>query len=110
MRRALATWKDSPDKDTSRRFSNTAEPLRQELLRHLNPVPQVTGQLVAMRADLLSMAQKDSALAALNYDLPRLVSSWFNRGFLVLRPISWDDLRRRLEPPDQRCFAFFIRL
>ena len=54
---------------------------------------------------------------------------WFNRGFLVLRRIDWqtpaailekiiayeavheiqgwDDLRRRLDPTDRRCFAFF---
>ena len=58
-----------------------------------------------------------------------LLSSWFNRGFLVLRRIDWqtpaailekiiayeavheiqgwDDLRRRLDPEDRRCFAFF---
>jgi malonyl-CoA decarboxylase len=64
-----------------------------------------------------------------NIDFKHLFASWFNRGFLVLRPISWsspanilekiityesvheienwDDLRRRLEPEDRRCFAFF---
>ena len=58
-----------------------------------------------------------------------LFTSWFNRGFLVLARISWsspasilekiiayeavheirgwDDLRRRLDPHDRRCFAFF---
>ena len=58
-----------------------------------------------------------------------LFSSWFNRGFLVLRRIDWstpaimlekiiryeavhqikdwDDLRRRIDPPDRRCYAFF---
>ena len=129
VRRALAAWEVSPDKDTYRRFTNAAEPPRQELIRRLNRVPQATGQLVAMRADLLSIAQNDPALAALDYDFQHLFSSWFNRGFLVLRPISWespahildriiayeavhaidswDDLRRRLEPPDRRCFAFF---
>jgi malonyl-CoA decarboxylase len=66
---------------------------------------------------------------ALDIDFRHLFASWFNRGFLVLRPISWespahilekiiayeavhaidswDDLRRRLEPEDRRCFAFF---
>ncbi|MCK5502723.1 MAG: malonyl-CoA decarboxylase family protein, partial [Tritonibacter mobilis] len=68
-------------------------------------------------------------LEALDMDFRHLFLSWFNRGFLVLRPInwespahilekiiayeavhaidSWDDLRRRLEPSDRRCFAFF---
>jgi len=58
-----------------------------------------------------------------------LLSSWFNRGFLVLRKIDWstpanileqiiryeavheirdwDDLRRRIDPVDRRCNAFF---
>jgi malonyl-CoA decarboxylase len=62
-------------------------------------------------------------------DFVHLFSSWFNRGFLVLRRIdwstpamvlekiiryeavhrikSWDDLRRRIDPADRRCYAFF---
>jgi malonyl-CoA decarboxylase len=58
-----------------------------------------------------------------------LLGSWFNRGFLVLQRIDWsspanvlekiiryeavheirdwNDLRRRIDPPDRRCYAFF---
>ena len=68
-------------------------------------------------------------LKAVDADFVHLFSSWFNRGFLVLRRIdwstpamilekiiryeavhrirSWDDLRRRIDPPDRRCYAFF---
>ena len=68
-------------------------------------------------------------LAALDRDVVHLLSSWFNRGFLVLRRIDWqtpanileqiiryeavheirdwDDLRRRIDPVDRRCYAFF---
>jgi malonyl-CoA decarboxylase len=68
-------------------------------------------------------------MAAVDADLRRLFYAWFNRGFLVLRRIDWhtpaailekiiryeavheiqgwDDLRRRLDPTDRRCFAFF---
>jgi len=68
-------------------------------------------------------------LRAVDDDFVHLFSSWFNRGFLVLRRIDWstpaivlekiiryeavheirdwDDLRSRLEPSDRRCFAFF---
>ncbi len=82
-----------------------------------------------MRRDLLEVPLDDPALAAVDTDLRRLLYSWFNRGFLVLRRIdwntpaailekiiryeavhaikSWDDLRRRLDPADRRCFAFF---
>jgi malonyl-CoA decarboxylase len=82
-----------------------------------------------MRADLLRLMREDPALGVVDLDLKHLFASWFNRGFLVLRPInwsspadvlekiiayeavhaidSWDDLRRRLAPQDRRCFAFF---
>jgi len=77
----------------------------------------------------LRLGRGTPELEALDLDFRHLFASWFNRGFLVLRPInwespahilekitqyeavhaihSWDDLRRRLEPQDRRCFAFF---
>src|SRR2546430_954367 len=83
----------------------------------------------AMREDLLdAMARRDD-LAPVDADFVHLFSSWFNRGFLVLRRIDWstpaivlekiiryeavhrirgwEDLRRRIDPPDRRCYAFF---
>lgn len=129
VRDALQAHQEAPSRKTYQRFAEAAEPKRQELIRRLNRVPQATGKLVAMRAHLLKHTRTDPALAALDYDFQHLFSSWFNRGFLVLRPInwespahilekiiayeavhaidSWDDLRRRLEPEDRRCFAFF---
>lgn len=111
------------------RLMRAAEPARQELARRLNQVPGATGRIVAMRRDLLRFVKQDPALAKIDADLRHLLSSWFNRGFLVLRPInwespahvlekiiayeavhaidSWDDLRRRLQPADRRCFGFF---
>ena len=71
----------------------------------------------------------NSDLDALDRDIVHLLSSWFNRGFLVLRKIDWstpanileqiiryeavheirdwNDLRRRIDPADRRCYAFF---
>ena len=68
-------------------------------------------------------------LGVIDSDFVHLFASWFNRGFLVLRRIDWstpaivlskiiryeavheiqdwDDLRRRIDPPDRRCYAFF---
>ena len=88
-----------------------------------------TGELVPMRADLLGAMKGHKDLAALDRDVVHLLSSWFNRGFLVLRRIDWstpanileqiiryeavheirdwDDLRRRIDPVDRRCYAFF---
>jgi len=129
LRQALDAYEKHPTKASYRAFSEAAEPRRHEFLRRLNGVPGATGQLVHMRAELLRLAGQDSRMAPLDLDFRHLFASWFNRGFLVLRPInwespahilekiiayeavhaisSWDDLRRRLEPADRRCFAFF---
>jgi len=119
----------APDRETLGALLTAAEPRRQELLRRLNQVPGATAQLVAMRLDLLGMLKEHPSYARTDLDFVHLLSSWFNRGFLVLRRINWgapanilekviayeavhaigdwDDLRRRLQPADRRCFAFF---
>ncbi|SFO32863.1 malonyl-CoA decarboxylase [Roseovarius lutimaris] len=129
VRDALDAFEANPDRHTYRAFLAAAEPPRQELARRLNQVPGATAQLVAMRRDLLRLARDKPALSVVDLDLRHLFSSWFNRGFLVLRPInwtspadilekiiayeavhaidSWDDLRLRLQPADRRCFGFF---
>lgn len=129
VRHALDAYEAAPSQVTYRDFAAAAEPPRQELIRRLNRVPGATGSLVHMRADLLRLGKGEPGLEALDLDFRHLFASWFNRGFLVLRPISWespahvlekiiayeavhaidswDDLRRRLEPADRRCFAFF---
>lgn len=129
VRIALDAYERDPTETSYRAFAIAAEPTRQELIRRLNRVPGATGELVKMRADLLRLGGSEPDLRALDLDFRHLFVSWFNRGFLVLRPISWespahilekiiayeavhaidtwDDLRRRLEPPDRRCFAFF---
>ncbi len=126
---ALDTYAKGQTRSSYRALMQAAEPPRQELIRRLNQVPDATRALVVMRADLLRLGRGDAALDALDLDFQHLFASWFNRGFLVLRPISWqspahilekiiayeavhainswDDLRRRLEPDDRRCFAFF---
>src|SRR5882757_7473452 len=93
------------------------------------PTGDGTGELVALRADLLDVKDRHNDLAALDRDVVHLLSSWFNRGFLVLRKIDWstpaivlekiiryeavheirdwDDLRRRIDPVDRRCYGFF---
>ncbi|NNF24855.1 MAG: malonyl-CoA decarboxylase [Rhodobacteraceae bacterium] len=129
VRAALDAYEAAQTKSTYRAYMQASEPPRQELIRRLNQVPGATAALVRMRADLLALGKGDDALRALDLDFRHLFASWFNRGFLVLRPISWesparilekiiayeavhridswDDLRRRVEPHDRRCFAFF---
>ena len=102
---------------------------RQEFFRRLNLAPGATAEIVAMRRDLLRLPKDEPAVALVDNDLRHLLYSWFNRGFLVLRRIDWqtsasilekiiqyeavheikgwEDLRRRLDSADRRCFAFF---
>ncbi|GGX63971.1 malonyl-CoA decarboxylase [Tateyamaria omphalii] len=126
---SLKIYKETPSKSSYSEFVRASEPKRQELLRRLNQVPGGTQHLVSMRKDLLRMMRDVPTLEPLDVDFQHLFTSWFNRGFLVLRPIdwsspaeilekiiayeavhaidSWDDLRRRLQPSDRRCFGFF---
>jgi malonyl-CoA decarboxylase len=130
---AIETWRAQPSDDDASDLHFASEPRRQELIRRLNRAPGGTSALVEMRADLLQVMKdnKDSNkdLAALDRDIVHLLSSWFNRGFLVLRRIDWsspanilekiiryeavheirdwNDLRRRIDPVDRRCYAFF---
>jgi malonyl-CoA decarboxylase len=127
---AIETWRAQPSDDDASDLHFASEPRRQELIRRLNRAPGGTSDLVSMRADLLGVITRDKKhLAALDRDIVHLLSSWFNRGFLVLRRIDWsspanilekiiryeavheirdwDDLRRRIDPVDRRCYAFF---
>ena len=129
LRAALDRYAGGQTRGSYRALMAAAEPPRQELIRRLNRVPGATPILVGMRADLLRLGRGDDALMALDLDFLHLFTSWFNRGFLVLRPISWEspahilekiiayeavhaidswsDLRGRVEPADRRCFAYF---
>jgi malonyl-CoA decarboxylase len=126
---AIEAWRAQPNDDDASDLHFASEPRRQELIRRLNRAPGGTGELVAMRADLLSAMKGHKDLAALDRDVVHLLASWFNRGFLVLRRIDWsspanilekiiryeavheirdwNDLRRRIDPADRRCYAFF---
>ncbi|MGB8119044.1 MAG: malonyl-CoA decarboxylase, partial [Pseudolabrys sp.] len=130
LEQAISSWRANPSDLTAAEVHAASEPRRQELFRRLNLAPGGTVALVRMREqlmDFLGHRQKD--LAAVDADFVHLFSSWFNRGFLVLRHIDWstpaivlekiiryeavheirgwDDLRRRIDPPDRRCYAFF---
>ena len=126
---AVKAWQAEPTPEAAQRLQAAAESLRQELLRRINLAPGGTAALVSMRAVLLGLMKGNPALAAVDADFVHLLTSWFNRGFLLLRPIDWsspagilekiihyeavheikdwDDLGRRLKPQDRRCFAFF---
>jgi malonyl-CoA decarboxylase len=126
---AVATWRAEPTQEAAQALNEASEPRRQELIRRLALAPEGMGTLVRMREHLLKIVADDKALKVVDDDFTHLFVSWFNRGFLVLRPIDWttpanvlekiiryeavheihdwDELRRRVEPDDRRCFAFF---
>ena len=126
---AIKAYQDVPSAKNYEAMTAAVEPARLQLIRRLNQTHDATAKLVAMREDLIRFLPEHSDLGKLNVDFKHLFASWFNRGFLVLRPINWsspahilekiityesvheienwDDLRRRLQPDDRRCFAFF---
>jgi malonyl-CoA decarboxylase len=127
--RAIEAYRAEPSAKTIMNLHKAAEPRRQEVVRRLNLAPHGTEALVRIREELAQHLKSHPDLEALDADFAHLFSSWFNRGFLVLRRIDWttpanilekiiryeavhtirdwNDLRRRLEPSDRRCFAFF---
>jgi malonyl-CoA decarboxylase len=126
---AIAAWRQSPSAETAAELHHHTEPQRLELFRRLNLAPSGTAALVRMREQLLDAMDHRDDLAVVDNDFVHLFSSWFNRGFLVLRRIDWstpasilekiiryeavheirdwEDLRRRVDLPDRRCYAFF---
>ncbi|MBV8563989.1 MAG: malonyl-CoA decarboxylase family protein [Methylobacteriaceae bacterium] len=126
---AAKAFTENPGLATAGDLHAVSEPRRQELIRRLNLAPGGTLALVRMREDLLAGGKGSPAVDALDRDFVHLFSSWFNRGFLVLRRIDWstpanilekiihyeavhtiadwNELRARLDPPDRRLYAFF---
>lgn len=97
------------------------------LLTQFNSIPGGVKFLVDMRADLLTMIDREPVFRRLDDDLCEIFRSWFDIGFLELREITWDapaaflerlaqyeavhevrnwlDLKYRLGG-NRRCFAF----
>jgi malonyl-CoA decarboxylase len=129
VRAAASSFLESGDGAALSRLASSAEAPRREFFRRLNLAPGGTAAMVTMRAELLPLVADDPGLRPVDEDLAHMLNSWFNRGFLVLRRIDWstpanilekiiqyeavheihdwDDLKRRLDPVDRRCFAFF---
>jgi malonyl-CoA decarboxylase len=129
MRDAIAKFGSDGDEAAASEVHFASEPRRHELFRRINRAPGGTAALVAMRADLLQLVKQNPLLAIVDRDFLHLFGSWFNRGFLVLRRIDWsspaallekiiryeavheigdwEELRRRIDPVDRRCYAFF---
>lgn len=126
---AYTAYAKDRDNYTLQTLFDACEPRRQELFRRLNLARDGTYELVKMREDLLGLLREQPELGPIDDDFAHLFGSWFNRGFLMLKRIDWNtpasvlekiiryeavheiqdwnDLRRRLDARDRRCFAFF---
>src|SRR3982075_1199072 len=129
LERAVEAWRKAPSDAAAAELHSAAEPRRQELLRRLNLAPGGTKALGTMREKVMAALDHRDDLAAVDGDFVHLFTSWFNRGFLVLRRIDWstpaillekiiqheaghairdwNDLRARIDAPDRHCYAFF---
>jgi malonyl-CoA decarboxylase len=121
-------YRRDPSPKNLRRLQRAVEPPRQELFRRINMAPGGTRMLVDMRGEVLRQLSQHPEWELITADLLHLLTSWFNRGFLVRQRIDWNtsaavlekliqyeavhqiqgwrDLRRRLQA-DRRCYAFF---
>ena len=126
---AILRWTEKRDDAAALALHEACESPSQKLIRLLNLAPQGTQRLIAMRSDLLTAPEQTSGLKALDKEFEDAFGAWFNAGFLKLRRIGWDspaalleriiryeavhsidgwdDLRRRVEPVDRRCYGFF---
>ncbi len=130
LSKAAAAYIENPrEVGAAQKLHVASEPRRQELFRRLNRAPGGTAALVSMRADLVDRLKAHKDFEIVDRDFAHLLSSWFNRGFLVLRRVDWsmpastlekiiryeavhaingwEDLRRRIDPSDRRLYAFF---
>src|SRR5271166_38290 len=126
---AATAWLSSPSEAAAANLHRASEPRRLEFIRRLNLAPNGTAALVRMREQLIDAMDHRSDLEVIDDDFLHLFSSWFNRGFLVLRRIDWstparilekiiryeavheihdwNELRARIDSPGRRCYAFF---
>ncbi len=126
---AIADWQAGSNADNARRLNAATEAPSDRLVRMLNLAPHGTRRLLAMREDLIDMGERSPGTGTFARALDDAFANWFNVGFLELRPIHWDsparlleriigyeavhqidgweDLRRRVEPRDRRCYGYF---
>jgi malonyl-CoA decarboxylase len=126
---AVAAWNKDRDDKAAAQLNEASESPCARLIRVLNLAPGGTRRLIAMRNDLLNAPEMSPGLRDLDREFQDAFTEWFNSGFLELRHIDWnspaalleriiryeavhsiagwDDLRRRVEPADRRCYGFF---
>lgn len=118
---------------STQRLRDVLKPAYETLFNRINQLPDGVHFLIKLRADLLSLLEKDgnnANLRSLNISLKTKLQDWFGIGFLELErltwsspakildkimryeavhPIeSWEDLKQRVGP-GRLCYSFFHR-
>lgn len=126
---AAQAYLESPSDSNLALLSEISEPMRRRLILRLNQADNATLLLIKMREDLLEFIKDDPSLIDVDTDFKKLFTSWFNGGFLNLKRLDWsssasilekiiryeavhnmsgwNDLRKRLDPPDRHIYGFF---
>ena len=129
LNNTLLKYEKKNEFDHYKEIKNITETKRLEIFRRLNSTQHGTIKLVKLREKLLNLLVRNEKFRKIDFDLSNLFKDWFNRGFLILKPIdwetpanilekiiqyeavhqirSWEELRSRLEPDDRKCFAYF---
>ena len=129
-RRGRRPGASAPSDAAAAELHRASEPRRQELFRRLNLAPGGTAALVRMREQLIdahgssrrsrrrrrrlsSTCSRPGSTAAswccgrIDWSTPANLLEKIIRYEAVHAIRDWDDLRRRIDPPDRRCYAFF---
>lgn len=127
--KAVEAYRKWPGGRTIAALRAATDSPRQVFIRRLNLAENGTLDLIRMREDALKHQKQIANFEVLDADFSHVITPWFNIGFLDLRLMEWsspadvlhkviayeavheitgwDDLRRRVEPEDRRCYAFF---
>ena len=128
LKAAYTNYETNPSAQHYVELAQALKPARIDVLKRFNALPDGFKFLVELRADLLTFLNETPDLNALEYDLRRLLESWFDVGLLTFEAITWDspaslleqlvlyeavhkigswqDLKNRLQA-DRRVYAFF---
>ena len=127
--KSVSSYADNNSNQNYTSMTSKFNSKRMEIFKNLNSIERGTIRLVNIRERLLNLTKENIELKKVDIDLSNLFKNWFNRGFLVTHPITWDtsakilekiikyeavheisswlDLRNRLKPEDRRCYSFF---
>ena len=92
----------------ARRHRRALVRMREQLIDAMDPSRRSCGGRCRFRASVLVLVQpRLSGVARIDWSTPANILEKIIQHEAVHKIRSWDDLRRRIDPPDRCCFAFF---